>query len=293
MGNLAPSAASKATIGIQQGYVEVVGSVFAIHQLNANKKTGEQAPPSPAWLLTLQQLDPDTDKPLADSEPDQKHYNLGRLGKFAPSEDNETAVGEDVGDEGNFFVPMVNGSPDPECKRGGKWPDVRSGAAKLAANLVDKGVNPKLLESIDASVFVGMKGYVATAKEKMDDGRETSIVLWDKITYRPWEEKKSSGSGKKSAGGKKEAAKESAGDGGGSGSAKKAVAAALAKLKAKIADDPMDIAALKKAVKIRLKIQNEDLVAPGMELMDDEDQLVEIAADAGIVIDDGKAMVEE
>lgn len=298
MGSLAPKDATQGGIGIQEGDVRVLDAAFCIHQFPPKKETGEQADPFPALRLKLGLL---VDGKL-DGDPDTHYWRLGKLGKFAPSEDGEDAVGEDVGDEGPFYVSMRNGRADTN----GPGPDKRSGVITLATSLLQCGFKEAILEKGDARDLVGMEGHVTQKKFSGAGINDYQVTVFDKISLRPYEQK-----GKKKAKAEAEeeepapkkkkaaAAEEDSGDEG-EGSGDKAVrerlAAILKKLQKKIADaeGEMTVKDLRKSVYARVVTDPPAEMKAVMALFDDGEELEALGEAAGFkVTKKGMVVAEE
>jgi hypothetical protein len=281
---MAPKDASEGGFGIQQGDVRVVAACYKIHQYQPNKETGAQMDPFPALALTYQ-LMVDGKK---EGDPELVTYKAGKLGKFAPSTDGEDPVGQDVDDEGPFLVSLEDGAA----------PNKKGGLMLFTAELVKWGFKESVLEEGDASALVGLEGHVTTKKMPgIDGGKEYGVLVFDKITSRPYEKKKKAaaadedevpakkGAGKKAAADDEEIdekpKKATKSDDDGEKDPKELLTAILKKLVAKMDEEGKGRKELKKDVLARVISEPSKLQKAVLALFDDDDEMKELRGECG------------
>lgn len=189
----------------QEGNVEVLKSVCAIHQFPPNSKTGTQSDPFTCVRWTVQKLDQDW-KPV-EGEQEVITIRLGapqylRPGQLSKPDDlNELPddLGTEVDTEGN----SVYG--EEGAKVGGNWPAMEESLRKC-------GFKPSVIERCCMTDYTGMKAHLKTiaAGRKYKDKttgeeKEATELVADKIHTYPYEVKKAgkgAGAGAGATGGK-------------------------------------------------------------------------------------------
>jgi hypothetical protein len=281
--SMAPKDSSEGGFGIQQGDVKVVGACYKIHQYQPNKVTGEQSDPFPCLALTYQ-LIVDGKK---EGDPEEVTYKAGKLGKFAPSEDGDEPVGQDIGDEGPFMTALEDGA----------MPNKKCGLMVFTAELVKCGFKESVLEDGDARQLVGLEGHVMQKKQPgIDGGKEYHTLVFDKITSRPYEKTKKKATKdeddepvakKKSKAAEAEDPAEESGD----DAAKTKLVAVLKKIVAKLDTDGKSRKDVKKDVLARVIAEPAKLQKAIFALYDDDDELEALEKAAGFTLNIRKGMI--
>lgn len=290
--------ASQGGAGFQEGNVQVIKSVVAVHQFPPNSKTNKQSDAFCAMRWTLKKLDSEWNE-LSGDEADTivvLPIRLGTLdqmrpGKLAPKDfDNLDVEPEDLGDEvdteGNALF-MTDGA-----KAGRGW-------AIMEESLRKAGFKPEISGRGIARDFEGMvahfktvegQKYIAKQGEKKGQEVTPSNLVCDRIHTYPYDKKKG-GAGAGSSTGSVKAAPASSGagasSGSGAGSADDAIATAVSvfnqlsnEFKKEIpAGKEVDRAAFQKAVTRELMRQKmpPKLQKSVQDLVKNDERLTELA----------------
>lgn len=291
----------------QEGNVEVVKSVCAIHQFPPNSKTGEQSDPFTCVRWTLAKLDEDW-KVIEGEDPEVVTVRLGGVDLMRPGnlnnpndlDEEPEDLGREVDTEGNSLY------GEPGAKVGGNW-------AAMEASLRAKGFKPAVIERQYLPDFEGMKCHLTTKatnrKYKNKAGEEVTAteLICDRIQTFPYEAKKGKAAGKAAAGaagkvvGKVEATgkpvtapapAESDNGSNGGGDVVESLKAVLSNPSDGFKKSVMSGKDVKRSVfqmqlnmeLIKAKLPKE-IMAAALALVKDDDQLVALAGEVGFVAD--------
>lgn len=195
--------AQQGGFGFQEGYLQIVKSVIAVHQFPVNSKTGEQSDAFVAMRWTGKKLDAEWNE-LAGEETDTTvviPIRLGTVSEMAPGKlaakdyDNLDVepenLGNEVDTEGNALF-MVEGA-----KVGRGW-------AIMEESLRKAGFKPEISGRGVASDFEGMVAhfksvegtkYIAQKGAKKGQEVTPTNLICDRIHTYPYDAKKKGGTG--------------------------------------------------------------------------------------------------
>jgi hypothetical protein len=281
--------------GFQEGNVEVVGSVVAIHQFPPNATTGIQSDAFTAMRWTIRKLDEDW-KPIEDLDNEVITIRLGKPEDMRPGtlqnpsdmDEEPEDLGNEVDTEGNaLFV-------EPDRKVSRNWGELENSLRKC-------GFKPEIVGRGYAPDFEGMKAHFKTiptgtyADKKTGEERKAFNLFCDRIHTYPYDVKKGK-AGKAATG--KAAAPVSAGKKAGAVSApadnealtlvQKVLSAPSDKFKDMLAPGKavkrgvFQMQAMSECIRQKVPVAFHKSIS---ELLKDDEQLIGVAAEVGFVVD--------
>ena len=273
----------------QEGNVEIVKSVCAVHQFPPNSKTGVQSEPFTALRWTIKRLGEDWSELESDNdELENVTVRLGNLENVRPGnlddpDDTDclpTDEGREIDTEGNSIY------GDDGSKLFGTW-------KAMAESLISCNFKPAVIYRSYMTDYEGMKCHLATemtgkkfTKRDGSQGDESNLVC-KKIHTFPYDKKASKGKSKVKAKGKSEddvneILKEAISDPQSAGLKKITKSGNTSKRSAFQMQVQMEL--------IKRKV-GADVISVALALLKDDDQVVEFGADAGFVVDVDEGMV--
>jgi len=191
------SAASQieSSLNFGEGWGEVVEIEAVVHQLSANKTTGQTYDPGTVVRMMIQRTDADGKHTTED--PIEETFGCGKLEKFHPGiinsaeDDDPEDQGTEVGAAGNCIW-----SDGSKINTKSKW-------GIFTAHLDKLGFKPVVLDAGYLPDLVGLKGYFTSIALPKDADREykrdPKALVMNKITRFPYEAKGAGGKKKDAA----------------------------------------------------------------------------------------------
>lgn len=176
----------KASFGIQEGNVEVVGAISTVHQYPPNGKTGKQSDPFGCVQLEFHLLDKEFNRKEGE-ETVKAEFGWGSMEKFHPGkatgadDDDPEDMGDELDVEGNCIY-----SDGSRISTNTSW-------ARLTASMELVGFKPEVLGNGFLPDLIGTKGHVKTDKLEKWAGykgdNDPTQLVFDKIVAFPYEGK--------------------------------------------------------------------------------------------------------
>lgn len=177
------------SLNFGEGWGEVVEIESVVHQLSANKTTGETYDAQPAVRIMIQRTD--ADGKATTEDPIEEMFGCGSLAKFHPgimtdaTDQEPEDQGDQVGAAGNCIV-----SDGSKMNTKSKWHIFTSHLDKL-------GFKPAVLDTGFLPDLVGLKGFFTSIPLPKDADRtykrDPKALVMNKITRFPYEAKGASG----------------------------------------------------------------------------------------------------
>lgn len=190
-----PEDGMRGGFGIQEGNIEIVKSVIAVHRYPPNSKTGEQSDAFTAMRWDVRKLNSEWEA-QGDDSLEQIQIRLGKPGEMRPGkladpsnmDEEPEDLGADVDTEGNAIY------SEPDKKVGGNW-------VAMAESLVKCGFKPDVIARGCATDYEGMKLHVYTkdtgrkyVDKRTGEQKNATELLCDRIHTHPYDKKGKGGS---------------------------------------------------------------------------------------------------